>query len=231
MKDNEIIKKMVDLLEIKSSDTVLEIGGGTGALTQEIVARKPQKTIVVEIDERFKEELEKTGAEVIIGDILKMNLPEADKIISNVPYSICEPLMWKLIHLPRRTVLTLPEKFVERITAEKGEKTYSKLTLMMQSFFNIAKDSKVPPEAFEPEPKTTSRVVVLTPIKGKFFIKKLFLQQDKKVRNALRDALCDKGLTKKQALEKLRKFPLPDKKVIELTLKEFEVLKTYKFNS
>jgi len=229
MKDARIIKRIVDLLEVKPSDVILEIGGGTGALTKEIVKRKPKKIIVVEIDNRFEKELEKTGAEVIIHDILEMNLPEADKIVSNVPYSICEPLMWKLIHLPCRTVLTLPEKFVERITAEKG-KSYSKLTLMMQSFFNIAKDMKVPPEAFKPQPDVISRIVVLTPKKGNFIIQKLFLQQDKKVRNALRDALCDYGLTKKEALKKIENLDIPDIKVSELPLKAFARLKAYKFN-
>ncbi len=230
MKNRRIVQRMVDLLDVSSSNIVLEIGGGTGNLTKEIVKRKPKKIIVVEKNERFEKELEKTGAEVVIGDILDMDLPEADKIVSNVPYSISEPLMHKLTHMPRRTVLTLPEKFIDRMTAEKDGERYSKLSLMVQSFFNLRKDVPVPPEAFEPRPGVKSRVVVLSPRKGDFFMQKLFLQQDKKVKNALRDALCDKGLTKNQALGELEDLSLLDKKVSELSLKQFLALKTYKFN-
>ncbi len=198
MTDSGLIKRIISLAGIKPGETVLEIGAGLGTLTPGI-AGKAGKVLAVDIDRRFEPVLKEAcpgNVEIITGNILKLiGDLRFDKLISNTPYSICEPLLQRLARIDfDRAVLTLPGKFIRNLEAGS-----SRLSLFTGAFFRLEVKLTIPREAFFPIPKTDSGVVLLRHKRKpdykrnpcSYILKKLFLQEDKKLRNALREALID----------------------------------------
>lgn len=244
MEDREILKRMVSLGVLKPRDSVLEIGPGTGNLTKHIL-RKGAKVTAVESDKRFKPLLERElGGKVrlIFGNALKtMENVKFNKLISNLPYSICEPL----VNILTKTgfdlaVLSVPEGFARILLAKPGERQYSKLSLKSQSFFSVRTAFRIPRNAFRPEPRTESVVIVLKPLSGrdykkrpgKYVTREIFLQPKKKLRNALMEALINlnknilgRNSTKNMAREAIKGKGIGErvleKKVEEMSLKDF----------
>src|SRR3989344_5038270 len=104
-------KQIVSLLKIKPNESVLEIGPGKGVLSKYI-----NKATLVELDKDLYEGLKKKfpNHKIINKNILKLRL-NYDKIIGNLPYSICEPLINKLLKSRfKLAILTVPEKFMNK---------------------------------------------------------------------------------------------------------------------
>lgn len=132
LKNPGVADAIVEKANLKPTDVVLEIGPGTGNLTVRILERA-RRVVAVEIDARMSAELTKrvqgTPAQkkldILLGDVIKMpQLPEFDVCISNTPYQISSPLVFKLLALPRppRTVvLMLQREFAMRLTARPGD--------------------------------------------------------------------------------------------------------------
>jgi len=108
LKNPLIIQNIVQKAELKSTDTVLEIGPGTGNLTIKLL-ESAKEVIAVEVDPRMVAELQKRvmGTEhsrhlqIICGDVIKMELPFFDICVANIPYQISSPLIFKLLsHRP-----------------------------------------------------------------------------------------------------------------------------------
>ena len=225
MIDERILDGMVDLSNLKVYESALDIGAGYGNLTRKIADRKPKMVYAIEKDKRFlpvlKDELvHYQNVQIIIGNALKMELPQTEKIISNTPYSISEALLQKLIHQKfASAIMTFPKSFVDRITAKPVDNNYSKLSLMMAAIYDINIHGILPPEVFYPPPKENSTLVTLTPQNSSdlrtYLTRSLFLQKDKKVKNALREALIEyfygiksKRLTKRESKEIVNSLPL-----------------------
>ncbi len=233
MADGGVIEKIVSAAEIRPDETVLEIGAGTGPLTREI-AKKAGKVLAVEKDRKFenilKDELKEYGnAEIIIGNILKIiDKLKFGKIVSNLPYSICEPLMQKLFHIRfEKAVLTVPETFAKIIMARENEKNYSKLSFLSNIFFDVKKLFEVPRESFQPKPRTKSVAIEIKPKEMKTEAEKIlaeiFLDERKKIKNSLREALIKAdGLTKRQARERIKSFGI-EKTILEKEMKELSL--------
>jgi 16S rRNA (adenine1518-N6/adenine1519-N6)-dimethyltransferase len=212
LKDESSLQKIVSLAGLSKSDTVLEIGAGDGRLT-EALAGKCKKVIAVEMDERLRpvlsKKFEKTrNVELLFGNALRL-LPRLsgkyNVIVSNPPYSISEPLVKLLFGASfRHAVLTLPSDFVGRLAANPQEPAFSKLSLFASAFFRIETLLPVGKDAWEPMPRVGSVVVRLTPMKPASgrdrLVRSLALQSDKKLGNALREALAGlPGGTKRKA--------------------------------
>ena len=99
---------MVEKAALKPSDIVLEVGPGTGNMTMKML-EKAKKVIACEIDQRMVAELQKrvmgtavqSKLQILIGDVLKVDLPYFDLCVANVPYQISSPLVFKLLlHRP-----------------------------------------------------------------------------------------------------------------------------------
>tara|TARA_Y100000310_G_C20680077_1_gene815399 strand:- start:2331 stop:3071 length:741 start_codon:yes stop_codon:yes gene_type:complete len=225
--NQEVLKRIIKESKLKKKDIVLEIGPGKGILTKELV--KKSNVIAVEIDEDLKLELD--NLELIHDNILEIiDDLEFNKIISNIPYSISEPLFKKMIKLDfELAILTVGTKFYEILTDEK-----SKWNLIGNIFFDIEKISDVSRDSFEPKPKTDSVILKFKKRKTKLsnfekIIKEIVLQDDKKLKNALMYALVRvEGLTKKQAKEIIFDYKLPqsifEKNVDYLSNKQFHLL-------
>lgn len=220
MIDEELCKRIVDALEIKRNEAVLEIGGGRGALTAELIKRT-RNVIVIELDASLWELLKQKFPEIKIvhGNALAEEKFEAEKIIGNLPYSICEPLMKKLLNSGfKRAVLTVPKSFLSDGLLRK----------LMPLFFHIHTLEYVPRGAFSPQPKTESKVIVMVPkrLKQKAQLaKEVYLQSDKVLKNALREGFCKVyQLTKKESLQHIPPLEFLSKKVYMLHTAEWFAL-------
>jgi len=204
--DETVFQTILQTAELKKKDIVAEIGPGPGILTGAI-AQKVKKVIAIEIDRSLTFLLDNLpkNVELVFANALTYLPPRTDfnKLISNLPYQICEPVLQYLTRAKNieHTVLTVPKVF-----ARKAQKHP-----IFSSFFEITIIKEVAKEAFYPQPRVLSAIITITPREkstdAQFLIQKLHLQRDKKLRNGLRDALIDlhkrkkRTLTKKQALE------------------------------
>jgi 16S rRNA A1518/A1519 N6-dimethyltransferase RsmA/KsgA/DIM1 with predicted DNA glycosylase/AP lyase activity len=238
MTDGKMLERIVSFAEIGKTETVLEIGAGPGNLT-EALAKKSKKVITIEIDERMKPGLEERfrktkNVEIVWGnalDVLEKGI-RFDKIVANPPYAICEPLIRSLFGRKfMAAVMTMPWRFVERLTANPEEDFYSKISLFAQAFFRIETMLKVDRNAWTPRPDTMSFAVRLTPRQPKDWkenvLREMALQDDKKLKNALREALMkSKVRTKRVARKTLEDTGLPkkllEKKISEASLGEIQ---------
>lgn len=205
-------KRIVDYLDLKPDEKVLEIGPGKGVLTQ-FLLDKAKKVYGVELDrdlcaylkEKFKE---KENLEVINLDILRFDLHEiADikeklKVIGNIPYQITSPILEYLIqnrHLLDLVILTVQKEVAKRICARPGTPDWSPLSIGIQLFSNPEILFTLKPNSFFPAPKVDSAVIrVKFHLKPKvevelpFFsdlIKAVFSQRRKTLLNSLSKSL------------------------------------------
>ncbi|KAJ3228393.1 Dimethyladenosine transferase [Clydaea vesicula] len=169
LKNPLVAKGIVDKANLKSSDTVLEIGPGTGNVTVRIL-EQCKKTIAVEMDPRLAAELtkrvrgtpEQKKLDIIVGDFLKVDLPYFDVCISNTPYQISSPLVFKLLlHRPifRCAILMFQREFALRLVAKPGETLYCRLSVNVQLLAKVDHIMKVGKNNFRPPPKVESSVV------------------------------------------------------------------------
>ncbi|KAK1148303.1 Dimethyladenosine transferase [Aspergillus melleus] len=173
LKNSGIADKIVEKADLKQSDVVLEIGPGTGNLTVKML-EKAKKVIAVELDPRMAAEVTKRvqgtpvqkRLEVILGDVIKTDLPYFDVCVSNTPYQISSPLTFKLLATspaPRVCILMFQREFALRLFAKPGDKLYSRLSVNAQMWAKIDHIMKVGKNNFKPPPLVESSVVRLVP--------------------------------------------------------------------
>lgn len=165
-------RKIVDALDLRPDDAVLEIGPGTGALTHHIVGTVRNVT-AIELDDQLAENLTKqyrgrADFELIHQDVMTVDLsPYRDrKVIGNIPYNITSPLIFKLLerdHRPRQMVLMVQKEVADRIVSPPGSGDYGALTVGVQSVASAERILVVPSGAFRPSPKVDSAVVRIVP--------------------------------------------------------------------
>lgn len=174
LKNPGIADAIVNKSFLKQTDVVLEVGPGTGNLTMRILAAA-RKVIAVEMDPRMAAELtkrvqgkpEQKRLEIQLGDVIKVEkLPYFDVCISNTPYQISSPLVFKLLAqtpAPRTCVLMFQREFAERLIAMPGDKLYSRLSVNTQMWAKVERVMKVGRNNFNPPPQVESTVVRITP--------------------------------------------------------------------
>lgn len=169
LKNPLVAQGIVDKAEIRPSDTVLEVGPGTGNLTVRIL-EKARKVIAVEADPRMGAELakrvqgkpEQKKLEIMLGDFIKTDLPYFDICISNTPYQISSPLVFKLLNQPRPprvAILMFQREFALRLLARPGDSLYCRLSVNVQMWANVTHIMKVSKNNFRPPPQVESSVV------------------------------------------------------------------------
>ena len=165
-------------------------------MTQFIV-KKTSNLTLVEADPELEDSLKKFKADLIIGNALE-NLKNFDKLVSSLPYSICEPLLWKLIRLKfKLAILLVPKKFYEKLIGLQE----SKLAILASEVFDVELLKSVKPMAFSPEPDIDSCIIKLTLKDSSSLLKEIFMQHDKKLKNVIENILTKNGKTKKQSKE------------------------------
>ncbi|KXB06426.1 hypothetical protein AKJ53_00375 [candidate division MSBL1 archaeon SCGC-AAA382F02] len=204
--DENILSKITKYADISKDETMLEIGPGIGNLTSFLV-KDSEKVISVEKDERLVEALEdrlgdSPNLEIIHGDILEIDFPNFDKIVSNLPYSISSPITFKLLEQDFDLgILMYQKEFAQRMAADPGSSEYSRLSVNVSYRAKIELLDEVPPSAFFPQPEVNSTIVRLEPRERPFKVKDeevffqvingAFQQKRKKLKNGLYYSFSD----------------------------------------
>ncbi len=240
--DDEVVRRIIHYAHVRAQDTILEIGGGTGRLTREL-AKVCDKLIVIEKDTKLAERLsEIEHVEVIEGDALSVPFPAFDKTVSNLPYEISSPVTFKLLACSFTCgVLMYQKEFAERMVAEPGTKEYSRLTVCLRYKSQCELLEDVPRTAFIPQPRITSTIVRILPALPQFevcdemffhqFVRALFTQRRKKLRNAL--ATAAKVLGADRINEVINELPQPclARRPYELAPREIAHLANFVFTN
>jgi 16S rRNA (adenine1518-N6/adenine1519-N6)-dimethyltransferase len=166
-----VLRKIIDSSELSESDVVLEVGCGTGNLTAELL-KNAGKVIGIEKDGRlvgllrgkFSREIEDGKLELIEGDALRVEFPEFDKFVSNIPYSISSPLTFRVLRSGFQLAVVMYQKeFAERMIARPGTKKYGRLTVALKPLCRVEIVDFVSRWAFKPVPKVDSAITKLIP--------------------------------------------------------------------
>ncbi|MEY2632446.1 MAG: rRNA ((1518)-N(6)/adenine(1519)-N(6))-dimethyltransferase RsmA [Pseudomonadota bacterium] len=211
--DTGIVAAIVNAIDPRPGEVVVEIGPGLGALTKPLLDRLPLLH-VVEIDRdliaRLKQTYPPTRLCIHEGDALEFDfssLGREIKIAGNLPYNISTPLLFHLAGFAeqvRDMHFMLQKEVVERLVAEPGDSEFSRLSVMLQYRFYMEWLLDVPPESFDPAPKVDSAVIRLIPRPQAELdardegllaevVQAAFAQRRKMLRNNLRGLLGDDG--------------------------------------
>ncbi|MGC8817020.1 MAG: 16S rRNA (adenine(1518)-N(6)/adenine(1519)-N(6))-dimethyltransferase RsmA [Candidatus Hadarchaeum sp.] len=241
--DTSVLRKMVEYAELTKNDVVLEIGAGAGNLTA-MLADVAGTVIAVERDKKLIDILGenlrgRTNVKIILGDVLRMELPIFNKIVSNLPFSISSEITFKLLGLNfGLAVLMFQKEFAERLVAQPSSENYGRLTVNIYYRAKVELLDEVPPSAFFPPPKVSAAIVRLRPRQPPFAVKDeklfsnvvraLFQHRNQLVRNALLHSFSEIFPESKMTRAEARTFidtALPGKllkaRVIELAPEDF----------
>ena len=221
--DKNIIKSIVDIGIIEDNDVILEVGPGTGNLTEFIFKKNPKQIYAIEKDYNlvnFLNEKFEGKIKIINEDILnfKINNISNEKFIiyGNLPYNISTQILtqWivdqKQFASIKKLILMFQKEVANRIIAKINSKNYGRLSIISNWKLNIKKEFDINPKSFFPKPKVDSTLLSFVPRKDFFHIKKpanlekitriFFNQRRKMIKNPLRQIFKDPD----QIAEKLK---------------------------
>lgn len=205
LKDGNMIRKIADAIPAEPEDKVIEIGPGSGALTEILVERFSDLS-VIEIDQRMAGFLRErfVGLDIIQEDVLKTNwapLLSTDKlvhVVGNLPYYITSQILFGLLSNRKHissALLMMQKEVAERIVALPRTKQYGILSVQCQLMSSPEILFDVPPQVFSPPPSVNSSVILLrmdqpelacTDDHLKTVVRMAFNQRRKKLSNALK---------------------------------------------
>lgn len=219
LQDTSVLHHIIDVIDPKKDDHLVEIGPGQGALTQALL-NKTDRLDVVELDRDLIPQLQEMFKDtdtlhIHSGDALKFNFcdlathSEKLRIVGNLPYNISTPLMF---HLLGQTSciedmhFMLQKEVADRLAAQPGTAAYGRLSLMIQYRCGVERLFIVHPRSFKPIPKVDSAFVRLVPhghppVKVtdedtlRLVITQAFSQRRKTLRNTLKKLLSVEEIT------------------------------------
>ena len=174
LKDNNILNKIIDVSNINDNSLIIEIGAGSGALTEQLV--KKGKVLSYEIDKDLQNLLEEKFKDndviFIFDDFLKRNIKEDIKdykydhlyVIANLPYYITTAIINKITEEKldiEKMVLMVQKEVGERFTSKVGTKDYSSITVFLDYYYDVKKEFLVSKNCFYPVPDVDSMIISL----------------------------------------------------------------------
>ncbi|MBL3656407.1 16S rRNA (adenine(1518)-N(6)/adenine(1519)-N(6))-dimethyltransferase RsmA [Fulvivirga sediminis] len=237
LKDNDIARDIVKAVkQHKKGMKILEIGPGTGVLTQFLMEDYADDIILIDLDRESINYLEKHYSEIkeniIYGDFLKLDLRERLGeeyiVIGNFPYNISSQIFFKILDDKEKVVEVvgmLQKEVAERLASPPGNKNYGILSVLLQAYYDIEYLFTVGREVFDPPPKVQSGVIRLVRNDRQALdcdedlFKRVVKQGFQNRRKTLRNALKPLNLT-----DEVKQLPVLNKRAEELSVKEFEEL-------
>ena len=230
LKDENVCKKIVAVLNELPFTRLLEVGPGAGALTKYLLEIKNTDFKAVEVDIEKVAYILKTftdlAGKIIHRDFLEMDKPfhEPFTVIGNFPYNISTQILFKMLEWKEHVecVIGMFQKEVaQRVAAKEGNKIYGVTSVLVQAFYKVEYLFDVHEKCFQPPPKVKSGVIRLLPNPGAYhmrsendfflLVKSAFNQRRKMLRNSV------KGLFETSVLAD-RLF---DKRAEQLSVKQF----------
>ena len=233
--DKNIAKKIINSLSGRDYNHVIEVGPGTGILTEFLLERENADVTFVEIDRESIDYLNKRfpgiSDRIVEQDFLKYPLGEIHSdpiaIIGNFPYNISSQIFFRILenrHIVTEVVCMLQKEVASRIISPPGSKAYGILSVLLQAFYKTEFLFNVGPQVFTPPPNVNSAVIRLTRLTGSgpgcderlFFrvVKTGFNQRRKMLRNSLSALLQGKKTD----------HPLLSKRPEQLTVGDFAAI-------
>ena len=220
---------------------LLEVGAGTGALTDRLLTRFERVTAVERdadlatfLREEFVSEVESGRLRVIEGDATAVDLPTFDASVSNLPYGVSSTVLFRLLPRKRPLVVMVQREFAERMAAAPCEDEYGRLSVTAGHYADVEVVEPVPPTAFEPAPAVDSAVVRTVPRTPAYevprkdffldFVTAVFTQRRKTMRNAVRNTVHISGLTDPEAVVDAADEDLMSRRAGTVTPSEFAEL-------
>jgi 16S rRNA (adenine1518-N6/adenine1519-N6)-dimethyltransferase len=171
--DRRSLERIVEALHPATTDTVVEIGPGKGALT-ELLSAGCRRLLAIEIDKDLVRQLrarfaDRPHVEILEGDALEVDWAtiagQPYRLAGNLPYYITTPLIFRILRspLPERAVLLVQREVADRLVAAPGSSAYGALTVNVQVVASVTMVGRVSAGAFHPKPKVDSAIVLLTP--------------------------------------------------------------------
>ncbi len=210
--DDRVLDRLPSYLPDEADTThLLEIGGGTGALTDRLLSTGDRVTVVERdetlaafLREEFAEEITEGCLTVIEGDALDIELPAFTASVSNLPYGVSSQIAFRLLPENRPLILMFQREFAERMAAAPGTDEYGRLSVTAGHYADVEVIEPVPKEAFSPPPAVESAVVRITPRQPEYdvpdddrfmaLVRAIFTQRRKTMRNAVRNTTHISGI-------------------------------------
>ena len=209
LSDKNVIKSIVEIGNIKNNNTILEIGPGTGSLTEFILKKKPKNFFVIEKDYnlvKFLYEKFDNKINIINKDVLnfELNTISKEKIIvyGNLPYNISTEILTKWItdnkkfESCKKLILMFQKEVADRVIAKTNSKNYGRLSIISNWRMDVKKEFDINPNCFFPKPKVDSTLLSFEPKKKYFNLKNpnnlekitrvFFNQRRKMIKNPLK---------------------------------------------
>ena len=212
--DNKVVSDFVNEIDPQINDIIVEIGPGKGVITKQILPYVNDYT-VIEKDENLIPFLEQyPSLKIINANVLDIDIPKCNKIITSLPYSITEPFIYKLINTNfDKLIMICGNTYAINVLNNNN----NKLSLLTNSFFNIKYIEEIKPISFKPEPKALSALISLEPKKEEelnkkeLIIRKLFLYRYMKLKNALKEILIKvDNITQNEARNIINSYQIDD---------------------
>ena len=176
LNDKKILSKIVDVADIKPNDVILEIGPGTGNLTDEIIKKSPSAITVVEKDKKLSNLLKKkfgNKINVINNDILKcydhFKSDAPIKVFGNLPYNISTKILISFIKIDnlrkfyKNFYFIFQKEVADRIIANENSNNYGRISIFSSWKTSSCKILDISPNSFYPIPKVWSSLLTITP--------------------------------------------------------------------
>lgn len=220
---------------------LLEIGGGTGALTDRLLDAGGRVTVVERdpdlvafLRAEFGEEISADRLTVVGGDALDVELPAFTACVSNLPYGVSSEVAFRLLPERRPLVLMFQKEFADRMAAGTGEDAYGRLSVTAGHYADVELVETVPATAFRPRPRVESAVVRCTPRDPEYevpdeefflsFVTACFTQRRKTMRNAVRNTAHISGLDDPDAVVETADESLMSRRAGTVSPAEFATL-------
>ena len=176
LKNKEILSRIVSYGNITKNDIILEIGPGTGNLTNELLKKNPKELIVVEKDDELAKIIKnKYGRKVNVvnKDILnifkRLRFNKPIKVFGNLPYNISTKILTSFLKLENlntqfnKFIFIFQKEVADRIIAKENTKEYGRLSILTSWKMYGEKKFDIDPINFYPKPKVWSSLITLTP--------------------------------------------------------------------